>query len=341
MRFNLKWFDFGQFFVLFCYPLLNLLNNLINEIVDMGSSFASANSIHKGHLPELSIRKGGNHLPSLAINFFISDFDSALGIIEIHVNVFQEGVDFNLFFVQEHPYRREKSSHIVSSLSHQRDNIAIKASHSESFEFWVECDRGEVLAGIALDLRLTVDSHVLFPSHLEFLPGLAISALHYESMRKDVRQFSAIAVPASDHLLFIVIVVAAGEQMAKDELGDIYFLFLVDLDRDAFAIVEDGDEALGGVDVDLDHVHPAVPLVVVSGVDKHLVEYFVEGGHVVDLLVGKFDVVLPEDPLARFLHLGAADVGVGADEDVLELGFLLIDLFDGFFPHYKLNYAMQ
>ena len=127
--------------------------------------------------------------------------------------------------------------------------------------------------------------------------------------------------------------------MPEDELGDVYFLFFVNLDGDAFAIVEDGDEALGGVDADPDHVHPAVPLVVVRGVDEHLVEYFVEGGHVVDLLVGELDVVLPEDPLARFFHLGATDVGVGADEDVLELGFLLVDLLDGFFPHYKLNYA--
>ena len=82
-----------------------------------------------------------------------------------------------------------------------------------------------------------MDSHVLFPSHLELLPGLAIGALHHESMGKDVRQFSAITVPASHHLFLIVIVVAAGEQMAEDELGDVYFLFLVNLDGDAFAIV--------------------------------------------------------------------------------------------------------
>ena len=104
MRFNLKRFDLGQFFVFFCYPLLDLFNNLINEIVDMGSSFAGANSIDKRHLPELPIRKGGNYLPSLAINFFISYFDSTLGIIKIHVNVFHEGVDFYLFFIQEDPY---------------------------------------------------------------------------------------------------------------------------------------------------------------------------------------------------------------------------------------------
>ena len=186
-----------------------------------------------------------------------------------------------------------------------------------------------------------MDSHILFPSHLELLPGPTIGALYHESMRKYVRQFSAIAVPASNHLLFIVIVVTPSEQMPKDELGDVYFLFLVDLDGDAFTIVEDGNKTLGGVDVDLDHVHPAVPLVVVSSVYKNLVEYFVEGGHIVDFLVGKFDVVLPEDPFARFFHLGATDVGVGADEDVFELGFLLVDLFDGFFPHYKLNYAMH
>ena len=140
MRFNLKGFNLGQLLVFLCYSLLDPLNNLINEIVDMGSSFAGANSVDKGHLPELAIREGGDHLPSLAINFIISYFDCVLGIVEIHVNVFHEGVDFNLFLVQEHPDRGEKSSHVVSSLSHQRDNVTIKASHSESFEFRVECD---------------------------------------------------------------------------------------------------------------------------------------------------------------------------------------------------------
>jgi len=142
-----------------------------------------------------------------------------------------------------------------------------------------------------------MDTHIFSPSHLEFLPRLAIRALHDEGMRKNVGQFSAITIPASNNLLLVIIVVASRKQMPKNKLRNINLLLFVNLNGDPLSIVVDSHIALGGVDVDPDNIHPLIPLVVVSSVDKHLVEYFIKGGHVLDLLIGELDAFFPQDPL--------------------------------------------
>jgi len=117
--------------------------------------------------------------------------------------------------------------------------------------------------------------------------------------------------------------------VAEDEFGDVDLLFLVDLHGNAVAVVEDGDGIGLGVDGDLEGVHGRVALLVVGGVDEDLVEDLVEAGDVGDGAVHHL-VVLVHPQRLRVL-LDGADVGVGAEEDVLQLRLLLVHFLDCFF----------
>lgn len=69
--------------------------------------------------------------------------------------------------------------------------------------------------------------------------------------------------------------------MAEDKFSDVYFMLLVDLDGDAFAIIEHSN---GSVlfDVDLDFGHPVIPLVIICGIDQDLIKDFVQAGDELD-----------------------------------------------------------
>ena len=73
----------------------------------------------------------------------------------------------------------------------------------------MKSDRCKVFPRVALNLGLAVRSHIFAPNHLEFLPHPPISTLHNKLMGENVCQFGAIAVPSSDHLLLVIIVVAS------------------------------------------------------------------------------------------------------------------------------------
>lgn len=55
--------------------------------------------------------------------------------------------------------------------------------------------------------------------------------------------------------------------MSKDELWNIDVMLFVDLNRDAFAIIMDTNKPLGFVNLDLQKIHLAISLVVVSCID--------------------------------------------------------------------------
>ena len=125
------------------------------------------------------------------------------------------------------------------------------------------CTQG--LAGVLLDLRLGLLGHVAVPALLVDLPLLG--GLDHEASAEDVRQLRAEPVATASHLLLGVVVVVAGQQVAKDELWYEHLVRLVDLDRQALAVVPDLDPLVLGVDLHPDAVHVLVALHVVSGVD--------------------------------------------------------------------------
>ena len=127
--------------------------------------------------------------------------------------------------------------------------------------------------------------HVPCPDHLELFPVFCVSTLDDKFGRKNISQFSTIPISPTNNLLLVVVVVATGEQMTKDQLRNIYFFFLVHGNGNALSIVVDGYEPLLLVDLNLEEVHFVVSLVVVCCVDEDLVEDFIEGGNEGDLSI--------------------------------------------------------
>ena len=121
--------------------------------------------------------------------------------------------------------------------------------------------------------------------------------------------------------------------MTKDQLRDVNFVFLVHLNRNSFSIIPDTHEASFRVDFNLDDVHPLVPLVVVSSIDKHFVKDLVECRNILDSFIGKLQTSLSKYPFVRFLHLDASHISIWPYEDVFERSFLLVNFFNSFFPH--------
>lgn len=57
------------------------------------------------------------------------------------------------------------------------------------------------------------------------------------------------------------------KSLTEDHLGDVAIVLFVDLNRDALAVVPDRDQVVCLVYVNLDAVHPGVPLEVVGSID--------------------------------------------------------------------------
>jgi hypothetical protein len=78
--------------------------------------------------------------------------------------------------------------------------------------------------------------------------------------------------------------------MTKYELGHIYLIFIMNLDRDAFAIVPDGNEVFLLIDLHLDSVHGIVPLVVISCVHNDLIKDLIKTRH--EFYLSRFEMFL-------------------------------------------------
>lgn len=165
---------------------------------------------------------------------------------------------------------------------------------------------------------------------LVLLLATSISGLDDELRGEDISEFGAVSVPPSGCLLLVVVVVATGEEVAENHLWHVDALLLVDLDGYPVAVVVYGDGAAVDVDLDAERVHLGIPLLVVGGVDEDLVEDLVESRDVGDRAVHHGTVLVYPKRLGVLLH--GADVGVRAQQDVLQLRLLLVHLLDGLAP---------
>lgn len=154
-----------------------------------------------------------------------------------------------------------------------------------------------------------------------------IGGLDDELGGEDVRELGSVAVAPTSGLLLRVVVVTTGKQVSEDELRHIHFLLLMNLHGHPIPIVVHADAIFLHVDDDLNGVHLGVALLVVRGVDKDLVEDLIETGHEGDGPVNH--AIRLVDPEGLCVLLDGADIGVGSEEDVLELAFLLVHFFDG------------
>lgn len=115
--------------------------------------------------------------------------------------------------------------------------------------------------------------------------------------------------------------------MAEDQLWHINLLLLVDLHRDPIPTVVHANQVLLHIDRDFNRVHPWVPLLVIGSIDQDLIKDLVKAGDVGHGSVDHLFILI--DPQGLGVLLYRANVGVRAEEDVLELRFLLVGLLDG------------
>jgi len=112
------------------------------------------------------------------------------------------------------------------------------------------------------------------------LTSIAIATLHCELCGEYVRQFGSVSVAATSDLVLIIIVIVAGEQVAKHHFRHIHVVFLVHLHGQSETVVFHCDRVLLGVDVDLDGSHSfRVALEVVRSIHQDLVENLEQAGH--------------------------------------------------------------
>ena len=64
----------------------------------------------------------------------------------------------------------------------------------------------------------------------------------------------------------------------------------MDLYRDTLAIIQDRNSPVL-VNIDLNFGHFVIPLIVISGIDQNLVEYFVQAGHIFYLFIHNLLIV--------------------------------------------------
>lgn len=157
---------------------------------------------------------------------------------------------------------------------------------------------------------------------LYFLPPLG--GLHDELLAEDVAQLGPVPVPAPGDLLLIVIVIRRGEEVTEDQLRHIDPLLLVDLHRDTPPVIEDGDPGALGIDIHLDGVHAGITDLVIGGIHQDLIEDLVESGHEGHGALDHGLILI--NPESLRLGFNGSDVGIRAQQDVFQLGLLLVDL---------------
>ena len=79
---------------------------------------------------------------------------------------------------------------------------------------------------IGRDFGFSDFTHVVGPSLSVFMLGVFVGGVDGEFSTEDIAEFGAITVSSADDFFLAVVVVARGEEMAKDQLGDIDLFFL-------------------------------------------------------------------------------------------------------------------
>ena len=211
MSFDLERFNVEIFLFLFDF-ILYFLNDLINQIINMCSSFWSTDSIYKWNLFELSISDRNNYLPSLCIDLLIKYFCRGWIFLEIQVNILWKRFDINLLIVELNSYFWKNSSHIINSFGHQSNYILIKSVwHIEEFKTREKCDLNKILTRIWSYFSFIMDFHIVFPSHFKLLFILWITTFYDKFVWKDICQFSAITISPTNNSFFIIVVVATSQ----------------------------------------------------------------------------------------------------------------------------------
>mmetsp|Transcript_100206 Transcript_100206/g.251234 ORF Transcript_100206/g.251234 Transcript_100206/m.251234 type:complete len:311 (-) Transcript_100206:12-944(-) len=219
---------------------------------------------------------------------------------------------------------------VIDALHHEGSGVVLELRHAELVQVRPELDACVCFARILLDLGFCLSAHVGIP--LLLIELAAACCLYNESSAEDVCQLGTKAIAASRDLLLRVVVVVTCKQVAEYELRNEDLVLLVDLNWQPLAIVPDLDAFPLLVDLDLDTIHALVALQVVCCIHQDLIKDLIQGWHVADAAVLHLPSLIIPDPQLVVLFLHRANVGVRAQQDVLDLRLLLIDLLHSLAP---------
>mmetsp|Transcript_120270 Transcript_120270/g.345773 ORF Transcript_120270/g.345773 Transcript_120270/m.345773 type:complete len:369 (+) Transcript_120270:2876-3982(+) len=300
------------------------IDQLFQDMLDVCATLGRADGIdERTVLKAVAIRLRDQHLPTLPNSLV----DKALAGMEKRA-IISEALHRQLLPVQEHiATLAAGAGDVIHTLLHESDGVCLELFHAEFLKIWPKLHDRVRLSRMLLDFRLAFAPHVARPRLLVYLASAG--GLDRKPCRKYVGQLRAKAIaPTCDFFLRIVVVVAR-EQVAEHKLRHEDFVRFVDLDREALTVIPDLDPLLLPVNVDFDAIHIFVALQVVSRVNKDFVEDLIEGRNVLNVAIFHLPGLCIPYPQLVVLLLNGSDIRVGPQQDVLYLGFLLIDFLDG------------
>mmetsp|Transcript_110399 Transcript_110399/g.308694 ORF Transcript_110399/g.308694 Transcript_110399/m.308694 type:complete len:206 (-) Transcript_110399:204-821(-) len=196
------------------------------------------------------------------------------------------------------------AGHVERSSRHQISNVLVELLHSEPRQVRPKRDLRVALPFVRSDGRLSFNFHVVIPALVILLPPRLISTLDLEPLGEDVGELGTVTVPTARGLLLVIVVIIAGEQVAKYHFRHVHVMLLVHLYRQALPIVFHADHAFLFVDVNLDVVLVLrVSLEIVRRIHQNLVEYFVQPWDVIHVHLLHLLLLLDVDPDPLPLHL--------------------------------------
>lgn len=162
---------------------------------------------------------------------------------------------------------------------------------------------------------------------------LRAACLYSEGAAEDIGEFGAIAILPADNLLLPLVVVAAREKVAEDELGCPDLLCGVHLDWDSVAVILYSDteglpfrSGLSNSNVNvLDGGSTGLPTTYegITGIYKNLVENLVEARIECNVAANHFPRSLIKCPARLLMCLCGANIGVWQLQDVLAVSEFL------------------
>ena len=176
-------------------------------------------------------------------------------------------------------------------------------------------------AGGLAHTGLFADRHVGAPRLDVALSRGGVLGVDGKPVAKDVGELGSVAILPADNLLFVLVVVARGQELSENQFGNVAALRGMKLDGNAVAVVFDpkGSVCDGKVHVfnGLAALGRRGPDKGVSRIDENLVKELVEAGVHLDRLPDHLVTGGIVDPSLNRARGRGSNVGVGELEDVL------------------------
>ena len=197
----------------------------------------------------------------------------------------------------------------------------------------LEGDADKPLRGLVLcNGRLRTRRHVVQPCLLILETSLRVTRLYDELVTEDIRELGSIAVLASDNLLLILIVIAAGEKVAKDKLRSVDLILRVLLDGNTVTVVlyDNLEVAVDFRRGDFNMLYGSFILLglrtdkCVTSIDYNLIKELVETRIESHLPVDHLSLLCVIDPSEFRMSFHRTNVGIWELKDVIPMGQTLI-----------------